>query len=64
MPTIVGQDKSVAKRATCKQCGSVNEYMPNEVRVLWQGRDISQSMCTTKGFNCGQCGQQIITYSD
>lgn len=64
MPKVIGQDKSVAKQATCRQCGAVNEYMPNEVRILSQGRDISQTMCTTKGFNCGQCGAEVVTYAD
>ena len=64
MPKVIGQDLNVAKRATCKKCGAINEYLPNEERVLYQGRDISQVMCTTKGFNCGQCGAEIITYAD
>lgn len=64
MPKVIGQDQSVAKRATCKKCGAINEYLPNEERVLYQGRDISQVMCTTKGFSCGQCGAEIITYAD
>lgn len=64
MPTIVDQDKSIAKRATCKQCGSVNEYLPYEVRILYQGRDISGCMGVTKGFNCGRCGSEVITYCD
>ncbi len=64
MPKVVGQDMSVTKRVTCKGCGAINEYTPNEVRVLSQGRDISQVMCMTKGFNCGACGKEIITYAD
>ena len=36
MPTVVGQDKSVYKRCTCRHCGSINEYTPNEVRTLWE----------------------------
>lgn len=64
MARIVGQDNSMAKRITCKNCGGVNEYMPGDVRILAQGRDISQCMCTTKGFNCAQCGQPVTTYAD
>lgn len=64
MPTVVAQDRSQAKRRTCSQCGAVNEYMPNEVRILNQGRDIAGCMSTTKGFNCAQCGAQVITYAD
>lgn len=64
MPKIVGVDQTVYKRVTCSKCGSINEYTPNEERVLYQGRDISQMMCTTKGFNCGNCGAEVITYAD
>lgn len=64
MPKVVGQDQTVYKRATCRKCGSINEYAPNEERELYKGRDISGCMCTTKGFNCGNCGQEVITYSD
>lgn len=64
MPKVVDQDRSIAKRATCRKCGAVNEYMPNEVRVLYRGRDISQVMCTTEGFNCAQCGAEVITRAD
>jgi transcription initiation factor IIE alpha subunit len=64
MPKVVAQDPAVTKRATCKKCGAINEYTPNEVRVLYKGRDISQCMCTTEGFNCAQCGAEVITFSD
>ena len=52
---------SVAKRVTCRRCGAINEYLPHEVRELSRGRDISQAVCITEGFNCGQCGKEIIT---
>lgn len=64
MPKVVGQDQSVVKRATCRDCGAVNEYLPNEVRILSQGKDISGCMSTTKGFNCAGCGKELITYSN
>lgn len=64
MPKVVGQDHSLVKRATCRNCGAINEYMPHEERVLHQGRDISGVMCTTKGFNCGQCGKYVVTHDE
>lgn len=64
MPLIVGQDQSVVKRCTCRKCGAINEYTPDEVRVLYKGRDITQSMCVTEGFNCAKCGAEVITYSN
>ena len=39
MPTVVGKDKSVYKRCTCKHCGSINEYTLNEVRTLWESME-------------------------
>lgn len=63
MPKVVGQDQSVYKRITCRHCGAVNEYLPNEVRILYQGRDISGSMEVTKGFNCANCSKEIFTES-
>lgn len=64
MPKVTGQDPSVTKRATCKKCGAINEYTPNEVRILYSGRDISQTMSRTEGFNCANCSAEIITYAD
>lgn len=64
MPRVIGQDAAIAKRVTCRNCGAINEYVPADERILYQGRDISQCMCTTKGFNCAGCGKEVITYSD
>lgn len=63
MPKVVRQDQTVYKRATCRHCGAINEYTPNEVRLLWAGKDISGCQEVTKGFNCGQCGEQVVTHS-
>lgn len=63
MPKIVGQNKNVAKRITCKSCGAINEYLPNEVRTLWEGKDYSGGADGAKGFNCGQCAEQVIVES-
>ncbi len=64
MPKVIGQNPEVAKQATCRKCGAINEYLPNEVRVLHSGRDISNTMSTTKGFNCAQCNAEVVTYSN
>ncbi len=61
MPVAVGVDQSVAKRATCRGCGTVNEYMPNEVRNLWSGKDYSGGADGADGFNCVRCGAEIHT---
>ena len=61
MPKVVGQDQTVYKRKTCKHCGSINEYTPNEERVLYKGKDISGSTEVQYGFNCAGCGKEVIT---
>ncbi|AKE44819.1 hypothetical protein AU106_gp188 [Sinorhizobium phage phiM9] len=63
MPVVVGQDQSVKKRATCRHCGAINEYLPSEVRVLYSGKDISGGPDGAEGFNCAQCGKEIRTRS-
>lgn len=63
MPKIVGHDPSVTKRATCRHCGAINEYTPNEVRNLYSGRDISGGSDGADGFNCAGCGKEIYTRS-
>ena len=63
MPTIVDQDRSVLKRATCRHCGGVNEYAPNEVKILWRCIDYGGTMSVTKGFKCAQCGGEVITHA-
>jgi hypothetical protein len=63
MVKVVGQDNSMAKRATCGGCGAVNEYLPNEVRELYRGKDYTGCGEGRDGFNCGQCGKEITTRS-
>lgn len=62
MPKVIGHDPNIAKQATCKKCGAINEYLPNEERMLFKGKDISGCTEITKGFNCGQCGAEVITH--
>lgn len=62
MPQVVGQDPSLKKRHTCRKCGAINEYLPNEVRTLWEGKDIGGGPDGAKGFNCAQCGDTVTTH--
>lgn len=64
MPTVIGFAGEVKKKATCRECGAINEYVPNDVRILSQGRDISGTQCRTEGFNCANCHKEIVTYAD
>jgi hypothetical protein len=61
MPKVVGIDESILKRATCRHCGAINEYMPKEVRVLWSGTDYGGGPDGAEGFNCANCSEHVIT---
>lgn len=54
-------DKSVVKRIVCKGCGATIEYVPNDVRTLWSGTDYGGGPDGAEGFNCPECGKQVIT---
>lgn len=60
MPVVVGRDESVYKKLTCRHCGSINQYAPNEVRTLREGRDYSGGSDGAEGFNCANCGEEVI----
>lgn len=60
MPVVVGRDESVYKRLTCPLCGAINQYAPNEVRTLREGRDYSGGSDGAEGFNCAGCGRELI----
>ena len=61
MPKVVGIDKGTVKRATCRHCGGINEYLPNEVIVLWSGTDYSSGSDGAKGFKWAGCAENVIT---
>lgn len=63
MPSVVGRDETIKKRVTCRRCGAINEYLPNEVRTLHSGTDISGGSDGAEGFNCAGCGQEVYTRS-
>lgn len=63
MPKAVGIDQSIAKRATCSKCGTINEYFPREVFILYQGKDYSGGSDGAEGFHCANCGERVITRS-
>ena len=60
MPVVVGRDESVYKKLTCRHCGAINQYAPNEVRTLWSGKDYSGGSAGAEGFNCANCGEEVI----
>lgn len=60
MPVVIGKDESISKQITCKGCGSVLKYYPNEELTLWSGKDYGGGADGAKGFNCPCCGKQVI----
>lgn len=63
MPRVVETtpDPSVVKRAICREgCGCTVEYVPNDVKTLWSGRDISGCSEGEKGFKCPKCKKNIV----
>lgn len=60
MPRDIGKDPVVFKRETCRQCGTINEYAPGEVRTLWSGYDYGGGPDGAEGFSCVNCGKDVI----
>lgn len=54
-------DEKVVKRISCQNCGVKLEYVPNDVVVLWSGRDYSGGSDGAKGFKCPKCNKNVIT---
>jgi len=60
MPKVIGQDQSVYKKKTCKNCGAINEYVPNDLIDIKTNRDYLGDYDIYKGFNCAGCGKEVI----
>ena len=60
MPTVVGKDQTVYKRITCKHCGAINEYTPNEIKDIRTNQDYLGGYELYKGFSCAGCGKEIF----
>lgn len=63
MPKVIGFDDSVKKKATCRNCSAIVEYVPKDVRNLHSGTDWSGGSDGADGFNCPNCGKEIYTRS-
>ena len=61
MPTIIGFDEKHKKKISCRHCSAINEYTLGEVKTLWSGTDYGGGPDGAEGFNCANCGKQIIT---
>ena len=58
MIKVVGQDDSVARRVTCRNCGAILEYTPHDLQER-QTRDISGSVDITLYVKCPRCGNHV-----
>jgi len=50
----------VEKRVVCEGCGITLAYVPNDVVVLWNGRDIGGGPDGARGFKCPKCNKDVI----
>lgn len=62
MPINNGQDPTAYKNITCKKCGTINGYLPNEVVVLYKGFDYG-GVSQRDGFKCVSCNQDVVVRS-
>ncbi len=60
MPIAIGVDERGYKIATCPHCSTINKYLPNEVRLLWNSRDYGGGPDGAKGFDCAKCQDHVI----
>jgi hypothetical protein len=58
MSKIVGYDKTVPLRCTCKQCSAIVEYVPNEVES-YVHHDYSGGSDVVYFIKCPGCGEEI-----
>ena len=58
-----GPDSRVVRQVVCRGCGATVEYVPNDVRELYRGKDISGCGEGRDGFSCPSCGKDIVTRS-
>lgn len=53
-------DPSVVKTVVCSNCGVKLEYVPDDVKTLWSGTDISGGPDGAEGFECPRCRHAIV----
>lgn len=59
MAKVIGKDAALNKRCTCKECTSIVEYTPFEIKRK-NYKDISQTSCTVEYITCPECGNKIV----
>lgn len=61
MITIIGKDPSVAKRITCRNCGSILEYHTKDVTEVI-GKDYGGGTDIRNYIICPVCAKEVTTY--
>jgi RNase P subunit RPR2 len=62
MINIVGKDTSLIKRVTCKNCASILEYLPIDLKEKTNS-DYDGGRYTIKCITCPSCYSQIVISS-
>lgn len=52
MANVIGYDTKVCKQFTCRDCGAIVEYKPNETQYTGNTDEGTK----IKGLNCPACG--------
>jgi len=58
MVSIIGKDESVARDATCKNCGSILRYLKHDVQE-GKSYDYGGGCDIVHWINCPGCGSEI-----
>ena len=59
MVRVVGQDPSIVKRTSCKNCGAILEYTKNDVKER-HGRDYSGGSDGKEWIDCPECSHEVV----
>jgi RNase P subunit RPR2 len=62
MVQIVGKDQSVYKRITCRNCATILEYTPSEVKKHVT-KDYGGGTDVTEYIQCPNCGKDVTVRS-
>lgn len=62
MVEVVGQDNSVLKQITCRNCGAVLRYKQSEVKE-YHGKDYSGGSDGMEWVDCPSCGDKAVIAS-
>lgn len=52
MAKVIGFDESIFKKFTCRHCGAIVQYAPNEELYT----DRTDEGCKIRGLHCPNCG--------